>query len=102
MNGKVSIITGAGSGIGRASAICLAKEGAKVILTDVQTDKLEAAVEEITAFTSDAIGIKHNVAEEKEWISVIQKVIDRFGTINVLVNSAGINSKADTKEEWDR
>jgi len=102
MNGKVSIVTGAGSGIGKASAIFLAKEGAKVVLTDVQTDKLEAAVEEITAFKGDAIGIKHNVAEEKEWISVIQKVIERFGTINVLVNSAGINSKADTKEEWDR
>lgn len=102
MNGKVAIITGAGSGIGRASALLLAREGAKVMLTDIQTENLNAAVEEIAAFQGEAIGITHNVAEEEEWISVVQKAVEVFGTVNVLVNSAGIRGKADTTEEWER
>lgn len=102
MNGKVSIVTGAGSGIGRASAILLAKEGAKVILTDVQTENLNVVVEEITANQGAAIGLTHNVAEEEEWTIIVQKAIDLFGTVNVLVNSAGISSRGDSTEEWKR
>ncbi|WP_284646508.1 SDR family NAD(P)-dependent oxidoreductase [Paenibacillus silviterrae] len=102
MNGKVAVVTGAASGIGRASAILLAREGAKVVLTDVQTNKLNATVEEIVSTYGAAIGFSHNVAADEDWTSVIEKAIDTFGTVNVLVNCAGIGNKGDTLEEWNR
>jgi NAD(P)-dependent dehydrogenase (short-subunit alcohol dehydrogenase family) len=102
MKGKVALVTGAGSGIGKASAILLAKEGAKVVLTDIQTDTLNTTLAEIEAFQGEAIGIKLNVSDEEEWIATVQKAVGTFGTINVLVNSAGISSQLDTTEEWKR
>ncbi|GAK40843.1 SDR family NAD(P)-dependent oxidoreductase [Paenibacillus urinalis] len=103
MKGKVALITGAGSGIGKATAILLAKEGANVILTDIRTDHLKNAVTEIEAFQGEAVAIEHNVSEEAEWHTVIQKSVDTYGTIDVLVNSAGISSKfTDTLEDWNR
>lgn len=101
MNGKIAMITGAGCGIGRASALLMAKEGAKVVLTDIQADKLAAVVEEIRSLNGEALHFTHNVTDESEWLTVIEKTVDRFGTINVLVNSAGISSKNDTMEDWD-
>lgn len=59
-------------------------------------------VEEIAAFQGEAIGIPHNVTAEEEWVSVIAKAVEMFGTVNVLVNSAGIRGKADTTAEWER
>ncbi|GIP16153.1 2,5-dichloro-2,5-cyclohexadiene-1,4-diol dehydrogenase [Paenibacillus montaniterrae] len=102
MNGKVVIVTGAGSGIGKATAKRLAMEGAKVVLTDLQTDKLEAAINEIAALQGDVIAVTHNVAEEEGWVSVLEKAESVFGTVNVLVNSAGIRGKTDTADEWER
>ncbi|MGO4271333.1 SDR family NAD(P)-dependent oxidoreductase [Paenibacillus sp. TAF58] len=102
VDGKVAIVTGAGSGIGRASAILLAKEGAKVVVTDVQTEKWNEVVEELEAFQGIAIGMTHHVAEEEQWKTVLAKAFDTFGTIDVLVNCAGISSKSDTTLEWER
>jgi NAD(P)-dependent dehydrogenase (short-subunit alcohol dehydrogenase family) len=102
VHGKIVVVTGAASGIGRACAIHLAKEGAKVVLTDVQTDKLNATVEEIVSNHGVAIGLSHNVAAEEDWDSVMKKAVATFGTVNVLVNSAGIGNKTDTIEEWNR
>lgn len=102
VHGKIVVVTGGASGIGRACAIHLAKEGAKVVLTDVQTDKLNATVEEIVSNHGVAIGLSHNVAAEEDWDSVMKKAVATFGTVNVLVNSAGIGNKTDTIEEWNR
>lgn len=102
MSGNVAIVTGAGSGIGRASAVLLAKEGAKVVLTDVQEDKIREVVEEIKAANGQAIGVAHNVAVEEEWTTVVQKSIEAFGRVDALVNSAGIRSGGDSLEEWNR
>lgn len=102
MAGKVAIVTGAGSGIGRESAVLMAKEGAKVVLTDIEMGKLKTVVEEIVSDDGEAISISHNVAEELEWVNIVQQAIDTFGTVNVLVNSAGISSKSDSMEEWNR
>lgn len=101
-NGKVAIITGAGSGIGRASAILLAREGAKVVLTDIHSENLHVAAEEIGASHGEVITFTHNVAVEEDWISIMSKTIYAYGKVNVLVNSAGSSSKSDTTDEWKR
>jgi NAD(P)-dependent dehydrogenase (short-subunit alcohol dehydrogenase family) len=90
VKGKVALVTGAASGIGRASALLLAKEGAAVIATDVQDDAGRDCVAKIKKEGSDAIFLHHDVANEDAWISVIAETKQRFGRLDVLVNNAGI------------
>eukprot|EP00048_Salpingoeca_helianthica_P020754 m.8330 g.8330 ORF g.8330 m.8330 type:complete len:252 (-) comp5205_c0_seq1:24-779(-) len=88
--GRVALVTGAASGIGKACAARLAAEGASVLLTDVQ-DKLGArAVEEITAAGGKALYLRHDVAEEKEWEKTLACAAKQFGSLHILVNNAGV------------
>ena len=87
LDGKVCIITGASSGIGAATARLFAREGAKVILADVQDRKGEEVSREIGEV---AQFVRHDVSQEKDWTSIIQKAAADFGRIDVLVNNAGI------------
>jgi NAD(P)-dependent dehydrogenase (short-subunit alcohol dehydrogenase family) len=84
---KVAIVTGGGSGIGKATANKLAEEGANVVVTDVNANAGHAAVEEIGG---SAIFISHDVTDEGEWERVMKETVDRFGKVDVLVNNAGI------------
>lgn len=89
--GKVAIITGAGSGQGAAEARLFAKEGAKVVATDIQFDKVRSVVEEINAeFTDSAVAFEHNVTDEAAWASVVEEAVAKFGKVDILVNNAGI------------
>lgn len=103
---KVAIITGAGGGMGKADAVLLAKEGAKIVVTDIQEDKVKEVVAEIQANGGEAIGLKHNVTSEEDWANVVKEAVDAFGKIDILVNNAGISHdkafEATTIEEWDR
>lgn len=87
---KVAIITGAASGMGAAEARLFAKEGAKVIATDIQVDKLEAVVGEIQDEGGAVLAIEHDVTNEDGWEKVVKKAVDSYGRIDVLVNNAGI------------
>ena len=106
LDGKVAIVTGGASGIGRASAIQLAEEGAKVAITDRNIAGGEAAAREISDAGGDAIFIEHDVSNEDQWKSVIAAVLERYGRLDVLFNNAGIQfSKSvedTTLEEWNR
>ena len=87
---KVAIVTGAGAGIGLSCAGLLAKEGARVVLTDVQENAVREAAARITADGGRAVALRHDVADERQWETVVRKAVDAFSRIDVLVNNAGI------------
>jgi NAD(P)-dependent dehydrogenase (short-subunit alcohol dehydrogenase family) len=104
---KVAIVTGAALGIGRAASLLLAKEGAKVALTDVRDESGQALAREIVAAGGAAEYWHLDVAQEKEVNWVFANIQSRLGRIDVLVNNAGIAGTGKptdqvTEEEWDR
>lgn len=106
LTNKVAVITGAAGGMGKADALLFVKEGAKVAITDLQEDKLKDVVAEIEALGGEAIGIKHNVASEEDWVRVVDETVKKFGKIDILVNNAGISNATPfmdmTVEGWEK
>ncbi len=90
VEGKVSIVTGGASGIGRACAIRLAGEGSTVVVTDIQDDAGHAVVAEIEAAGGSAHFLHHDVTSEDEWVAVASSIVEAHGRLDVLVNNAGI------------
>ncbi|MGH8460515.1 MAG: SDR family NAD(P)-dependent oxidoreductase, partial [Stenotrophobium sp.] len=84
---KVAIVTGAASGVGKEDALLLAKEGAKVVLTDVNEEAGRAVAKQIG---DAALFIKHDIASEDDWKAVVAKTEETFGGLDILVNNAGI------------
>ncbi|MBL7871285.1 MAG: glucose 1-dehydrogenase [Cyclobacteriaceae bacterium] len=91
LSGKIAVITGAGSGIGKAIALQLAQQGAHVCLIDLNREAVEATVQQIKHNKYLANAYPCNVALQKETTEVIEQIGKDFGTINILVNSAGIS-----------
>lgn len=87
LENKVAIITGGASGMGAADARVFVDEGAKVVITDLNVEAGEALAEELG---ENAVFMEHNVTSEEEWNDIVAKTIDLFGTVDVLVNNAGI------------
>ncbi|WP_285395334.1 SDR family oxidoreductase [Lysinibacillus sp. fls2-241-R2A-57] len=87
---KVAIITGAASGQGAEEARLFAREGAKVVATDVQFELLENVVKEINENGGQALAIKHNVTSTDDWKNVVETAAEKFGKVDILVNNAGI------------
>ena len=105
--GKVALVTGAASGMGRATAHLFADEGAHVAVTDVNGDGVEAVVAEIKDAGSSAEGWTMDLADPARIKTVIDEVADRFGGLDILVNNAGISKHTtidtdDYEEIWDR
>ena len=92
VDGKVAIVTGGASGIGEASAKALAREGAAVVLTDVNADEGERVAGEIRGAGGAATFRPHDVADERDWEAVVKYTLGAHGQLNVLVNNAGIAS----------
>ena len=99
VKGKVALVTGGASGIGAASSQLLAREGAEVVVTDLQVAKGEAIVENIVREGGDAVFFEHDVTDEASWEKVMEMVLDRYGRLNILLNSAGILNDLVTLEE---
>ena len=104
MTGKVSLVTGAGRGIGANCAEELAKAGSKVILTDILKEDGEATVERINNAGGEAIFVLQDVTDEDEWKFITQKAVDTYGGLDVVVNNAGIEGvdlvENITLEKW--
>jgi NAD(P)-dependent dehydrogenase (short-subunit alcohol dehydrogenase family) len=104
--GKVAIITGAASGIGRATAILFAREGARVAVADVDTSGGEEVVTEIREQAGKAFFSRCNVTHASDAENLARETVERFGAIDILFNNAGISGVGtveETSEElWDR
>lgn len=107
LQGKVALITGAASGLGRAQAIEYAKEGAKVIVSDVNAEGLAETEKLIKDNNGTALSIVADVSKKEDVQKMIKKALEVFGTVDICVNNAAIlaDFKASldiTEEEWDR
>ncbi len=90
LSGKVAVVTGAGAGMGKATALLFAREGATVVGSDINAANLEAVAAEATAAGGKMIGVAGDIAVREEAEALIQRAIDEFGQLDVLVNNAGI------------
>jgi 3(or 17)beta-hydroxysteroid dehydrogenase len=90
VNKKVALVTGGAMGIGKATCLLLAKEGASVAVTDINREAGEAVANEIRENGGKAIFYPHDVTSEQEWQKVIKSVVDDLGGLDILVNNAGI------------
>jgi meso-butanediol dehydrogenase/(S,S)-butanediol dehydrogenase/diacetyl reductase len=104
--GKVAIVTGGGSGIGRAIAQALAKEGAQVAVVGRRKDKLRQAADEIRSASGQAIAITADITDSADTHSAVAEVEKHFGKLNVLINNAGALSVSTVESisevDWDR
>ena len=103
LDGKVALITGGGSGLGEAMAKLFAKEGAKVVITDINDEGANRVKNEIG---DAAIALHQNVVEEERWKEVVKETVDTFGALHILVNNAGIGATDSIDrvsfEKWKR
>ncbi len=102
---KVAIVTGCAKGIGEAIARLFAEEGAKVVICDLNEDDVKKVAKEITAKGGVALAVEANVANRAQVDAMVQKTLETFGTVDILINNAGITRDAMlhkmTEEQWD-
>lgn len=102
--GKVAIVTGGASGLGEATCILFAQEGAKVVIADINEDAGRALQNKITEAGNTAVFIKLDVTKEEQWKKIFEETIKLYGKVNIVVNGAGISFTKDieetTYEDW--
>ena len=90
LSGKVAVVTGGGDGIGKGCCEILAAAGASVIVSDINADKAKAVADGINASGGKAVSVSCNVLEDADLVNLIETTVKTFGTINILVNNAGL------------
>ncbi len=106
LEGQVAIVTGAGQGIGRAIALTLAREGATVVVNDIDLEKAEKVAEEVSAQGGQALPVQADVSVGDEVNNLVEKTLDSYKRVDILVNNAGVAKMTRflelTEAEWDR
>lgn len=100
LDGKVAIVTGGGQNLGRAEAIALAKEGAKVTICGRRQHTLDKVVEEIAGFGGEALAVVCDVGKRDQVDKVVEATVQKFGGVNILVNNAQTTFQATALEDW--
>jgi 3-oxoacyl-[acyl-carrier protein] reductase len=103
---QVAIVTGAGQGIGRAIALTLAREGATVVVNDIDPEKAEKVAEEVRSEGGQALPVQADVSKAKDVDTLVKKTVDNFKRVDILINNAGVVKLMRllelTEAEWDR
>jgi NAD(P)-dependent dehydrogenase (short-subunit alcohol dehydrogenase family) len=111
LEGKIALITGAGTGIGQATALLFAKEGADIVVANLELKDAEETVEMVKKLGRRAIAIAADIGEPDEIYAMVDRAINEFGSINILVNNAGVTAvpvhnafeiKGKYIEAWDK
>jgi NAD(P)-dependent dehydrogenase (short-subunit alcohol dehydrogenase family) len=103
---QVALVTGAGMGIGRASAIALAEAGAHVVVADIASQHAQSTAEAIMSTQRRALAVQADVGDLQDIDRMVRQALETFGQIDILVNNAGVTRRADimdvTEQDWDR
>jgi NAD(P)-dependent dehydrogenase (short-subunit alcohol dehydrogenase family) len=106
LEGAVAILTGAGSGIGRATALSLARRGSRVVVSDVDEERSSAVAEEVNASGGSAIGVVCDVSALSGVVNLRDLALDRFGKVDIVMNNVGVIAMGAPEslplEEWER
>lgn len=107
LEGKVAIITGAASGVGKAIAELYAKEGAHVVICDMNKEAATSTADAITKDGGHALAVEANVSKQQDIDNLFEQTLEKFGTVDIIVNNAGIMDnfvpvENITDELWDR
>jgi NAD(P)-dependent dehydrogenase (short-subunit alcohol dehydrogenase family) len=106
LKNKISIVTGAGQGMGRAIALAFAREGADVAIYDMNLDRAKNVVNEVTSLGRRALAIKCDVSKIGEVKQATKQVLDNFQKVDILVNNVGVSTKCPpeeiTEDNWDQ
>jgi len=105
LKNKIAIVTGSRRGIGKSIALELAKEGAKVVISDINLKECQNVCDEIKKIGSDAIAVKCDVSKKRDVDAMVKKTIQKFKRIDILVNNAGVLLMKPfvqmTERDWD-
>jgi 3-oxoacyl-[acyl-carrier protein] reductase len=105
LKGKVALITGAAQGIGKSVALLLARNGADIVVSDINLEKAEETTKEIESIGPKAMAVKVDVANFKDVEQMVEAILKNFGKIDILINNAGITRDKlilrMTEEDWD-
>jgi 3-oxoacyl-[acyl-carrier protein] reductase len=106
LKNKVAVITGGAQGIGRAIALGMAREGAKIVVADLQSEKARSVADEVKMHGGESLGFEVNVADESSVKRLAESTFAGFGRIDILINDAGIYLKSSvvdmSEADWDR
>ncbi len=104
LENKVALVSGGASGLGQAQCLVMAREGASVVVTDINLEGAQAVADEIKAKGGNAMALHQDVTQEARWEEVIASTVEQYGKLDILVNNAGIgaggNAEDCTLEDW--